>query len=105
MSWLVADTHLFLVIRISHLPELIDLSLSHPNLTNLSAENLAELKPLKRLSLAGSDLTNAGIKHLANLTNLESLDLRRTKATAAGIDELKAAVPKCQIQRDGMPNK
>ena len=71
----------------------------------LSAENLAELKRLKRLSLAGSGLTNAGIKHLANLTNLESLDLRRTKVTAPGIDELKAALPKCQIQWDGMPNK
>ena len=93
------------LIHLSHLPELIDLSLGHPNLTNLSAENLAELKPLKRLSLAGSGLTNAGIKHLANLTNLESLDLRRTKATTAAIDELKAALPKCQIQWDGMPNK
>ena len=94
-----------LAIRISHLPELIDLSLSHPNLTNLSAENLAELKPLKRLSLAGSGLTNAGIKHLANLTNLESIDLRRTKATAAAIDELKAALPKCKIQWDVMQDK
>ena len=81
-------------------PKLIDLSLSHPNLTNLSAENLAELKPLKRLSLAGSGMTNAGIKQLANLTNLESLDLRRTKVIAAGIDELKAALPKCQIKWD-----
>ncbi len=86
-------------------PQLIDLSLSHPNLTNLSAENLAELKPLKRLSLAGSGLTNAGIKHLANLTNLESLDLRRTKATAAAIDELKAALPECKIQWEGLKDK
>ena len=80
-------------------------SLSHPNLTNLSAENLAELKPLKRLSLAGSGLTNAGIKHLANLTNLEPLDLRRTKASAAGVAELQKALPKCKIERDGNKDK
>lgn len=86
-------------------PELIDLSLSHPNLIELSAENLAELKPLKRLSLAGSGLTDAGIKPLAVLTNLESLDLRRTKVTATGIDALQAALPKCQIQWDGKPSK
>ncbi len=42
---------------------------------------------------------------LADLTNLESLDLRRTKVTAAGISELKAALPKCQIQWDEMSGK
>ena len=82
-------------------PELIDLSLGHPNLTDLFAKNLAELKQLKRLSLAGSGLSDAGIKHLAGLTNLESLDLRRTKASAAGIAELQKALPKCQIVWDG----
>ncbi len=86
-------------------PELIDLSLGCPLLTDLTAKNLTELKQLKRLSLAGSGLTNAGIKHLASLTNLESLDLRRTKVTAAGIDELKAALPKCQIEWDGRQDK
>jgi hypothetical protein len=83
--------------------ELIDLSLSHPNLIELAAENLAELKRLKRLSLAGSSLTDAGIKPLANLTNLESLDLRRTKVTATGIDELKKALPNCKIETDVKP--
>ncbi|MCX7422547.1 MAG: leucine-rich repeat protein [Planctomycetia bacterium] len=86
-------------------PELIDLSLSHPNLIELTAENLAELNRLQRLSLAGSGLTDAGIKPLAILTNLASLDLRRTKVTAAGIAELKAVLPKCQIQWDGKPGK
>ena len=81
-------------------PELIDLSLGCPTLTDLTAKNLAELKQLKRLSLAGSGLTDVGIKHLASLTNLESLDLRRTKATAAGIAELQAALPMCRIASD-----
>ena len=86
-------------------PELIDLSLGCPTLTDLTARQLTELKQLTRLSLAGSSLTDVGIKHLAGLTNLESLDLRRTKATAAGINELKAALPKCEIPWDGMQDK
>jgi Leucine-rich repeat (LRR) protein len=56
------------------LPELTELSLGCPTLTDLAAKNLAELRRLKRLSLVGSALTDAGIKHLAVLTNLESLD-------------------------------
>ena len=80
---------------------MIDLSLGHPNQTDLFAKNLAELKQLKRLSLAGSSLSDVGIQHLAGLTNLESLDLRRTKASAAGIAELQQALPKCQVVWDG----
>lgn len=78
----------------------LDLSLGCPNLTDLIASNLAELKHLKRLSLAGCGLSDPGLKHLAALTNLESLDLCRTKATATGIAELQAALPNCQIERD-----
>jgi Leucine-rich repeat (LRR) protein len=85
-------------------PELIDLSLGCPTFTNLFAKNLAELKQLKRLSLASSGLSDAGIKHLAALTNLEALDLRRTRVRAAGIAELQKALPKCQIEWDGMKN-
>jgi len=79
-------------------PELTDLSLGCPALTDLSARNLAELKQVKRLSLAGSGLTDAGIKHLAALTGLEWLDLRGSKATAAGVAELREALPTCQIE-------
>ncbi len=86
--------------HLSGLPELIDLSLNCPTVTDLFAKNLVELKQLKRLSLAGSGLTDSGIKHLASLTNLESLDLRRTKATAAGVAELQKGLPKCQIVFD-----
>ena len=78
-------------------PELTDLSLNCPTLTDLFAKNLAELTQIKRLSLAGSGLSDVGIKHLGGLTNLESLDLRRTKVTAAGIAELQLALPTCQI--------
>jgi hypothetical protein len=100
---LVLDDNAIRGIGLAHLsgqPELIDLSLNCPTLTDLFAKNLAELKQLKRLSLAGSGLSDAGIKHLAGLPNLESLDLRRTKATAAGVAELHKALPKCKIDWD-----
>ncbi len=82
-------------------PELIDLSLGCPTLTDLTAKNLAELKQVKRLSLAGSGLTDVGIKHLASLTNLESIDLSRTKVTAAGVSELHLDLPYSRIEWDG----
>lgn len=81
-------------------PELIDLSLGCPTLTDLTAKNLAELKKIKQLSLAGSGMDDNGIKHLTSITNLESLDLRRTKATAMGIAELQLALPNCKITSD-----
>ncbi len=81
-------------------PELIDLSLHCPTITDLLAKNLAELKRLKRLSLVGASLSDAGIRHLEGLTNLTALDLRKTKASAAGIDRLRQALPTCRIEWD-----
>ncbi len=86
---------------LSKLPELTDLSLACPTLTDLGAPHLAGLKQLKRLWLVGANLTDAGLKHLAGLTNLEVLDLRQTKVTAAGIAELQKALPNCRIPWDG----
>jgi hypothetical protein len=36
---------------------------------------------------------------LKELKNLTSLDLRRTQVTVAGVDELKKALPHCEIMR------
>lgn len=85
--------------------KLVDVSLACPQLSDLFASNLAELKQVRRLSLAGSGLGDASLKHLAGLTKLETLDLRRTKVTAAGVAELKSALPKCQIEWDAAPGK
>ena len=93
------------LVHLKDIPELTELGLGCPTLTDVFANRLIELKQLQKLALAGSGLSDAGIKHLSGLTKLESLDLRRTKATAAGITDLQAALPKCQIQWDGMQDK
>ena len=83
-------------------PELSDLSLACPTLSDLGVKPLAGLKRLQRLSLAGSAMTDAGLRHLEEgLTNLTALDLRKTKASAQGIERLQKALPNCKIEWDG----
>ncbi|HEX4129012.1 MAG TPA: hypothetical protein VHZ24_03140 [Pirellulales bacterium] len=64
--------------------------------------NVAQLSQLQRLNLYQSSLiTAAGLEHLANMTKLAYLDLSGTRVTAAGIAKLQAALPQCQIERQG----
>jgi Leucine-rich repeat (LRR) protein len=78
-------------------PELTDLSLGCPSITDLLVKKVAELKRLKRLSLVGADLSDVGIRHLEGLTNLTDLDLRQTKVTKDGVSVLQKALPQCRI--------
>ena len=86
--------------HLKDLPELTELGLGCPTLTDLFANRLPELKQIQQLSLAGSGLTDAGIKALHGLTNLHELDLTGTKVTAAGVAALQQALPKCAIAWD-----
>ena len=79
------------------LPELTELSLACPTLTDVFANRLTELKPLQKLSLSGSGLTDESLQTLNALTNLRELDVTSTKLTASGIVKLKEALPKCKI--------
>ena len=61
--------------------------------------DLAELTNLKGLSLDGTQVTDRGLMHLGGLSQLESLWLKKTQVTDAGVQELKNALPNCQIIR------
>jgi hypothetical protein len=64
-----------------------------------SLVGLAGLAALEWLDLDGNDeVTDAGLKELAGLTSLQSLNLARTKVTKVGVDQLKKALPECQIR-------
>lgn len=74
-------------------------------LTTLEIHNtkVEDLSPLKEMPLINLWCTNApvgdkGLTHLKGCRNLQSLGLKGTKVTAAGIDELKNALPNCQIE-------
>jgi Leucine-rich repeat (LRR) protein len=85
---------------LKELPELRELILACPTLTDLFAEELGGLRRVERLSLAGSSLTDAGLKHLGGLAQLRDLDLRGTKVTAEGVAALRKALPACDIKAD-----
>jgi hypothetical protein len=56
-------------------------------------------KPVVALYLGSSAVTDAGLKHVAALKSLQVLYLTRTKVTDVGCEELRKALPKCQISR------
>ena len=59
--------------------------------------HLRRLPNLVFLDLSNSPASNATIPYLKDLTGLEYLVLRGTRITPAGIAELRAALPKCEI--------
>jgi Leucine rich repeat/Leucine Rich repeat len=70
------------------LPELYELSLKGPNVTDSEIARLKELTKLTSLGLDGTQVSDAGIARLTELTKLTSLSLRFTKVTDAGLAHL-----------------
>jgi Leucine-rich repeat (LRR) protein len=85
------------LIHLKELPELVELGLGCPALSDVFLDELAALKKLERLSLAKSPVSDGSAKRLTLLTHLRELDLRDTKITATRIAELKKALPECRI--------
>jgi internalin A len=72
------------------------LNLRGTKVTDAGLKELAGLKTLKTLDLP-RQVTDAGLKELARLTSLQKLDLGGTEVTDAGFEELRRALPGCQI--------
>ena len=54
---------------------------------------------LEELFLDSTQITDAGLEHLRGLTQLRTVDLRNTQVTDKGVNELKKALPNCEITR------
>jgi len=79
------------------LTQLRELTLFDNQLTDV--KGLEKLANLKELRLKGNQLTN--VKGLEKLTQLKALNLKDNPAlTKAQIDQLKKALPKCDIYRN-----
>jgi serine/threonine protein kinase/Leucine-rich repeat (LRR) protein len=85
------------LMHLQQLPELVELRLGCPKLTELFLWELGGLKKLERLSLAQSSASDEGTKYLTNLTHLKELDLRKTKVTATRVRELRKTLGACRI--------
>lgn len=69
----------------------------YTKITNPGLAHLAPLKNLQRLDLVQTKITDPGLPHLESLRQLQELDLRSTKVTSQGVDQLRKALPKCNI--------
>ncbi|MCW5823178.1 MAG: protein kinase [Cyanobacteria bacterium TGS_CYA1] len=64
------------VIYLKNLPNLKNLEISSPKLTDASMSSFAELKTLQNLDLESDKITDQGLKKLGKLTKLSKLTLR-----------------------------
>jgi hypothetical protein len=79
------------------LTSLQSLNLFSTGVTGAGLKDLAGLKNLQTLELRFTKVSDKEIEALAELTGLQSLDIRDTKVTRAGGEELRKALPGCEI--------
>lgn len=79
-------------------PALSDLNLDNTNVTDAQLADLAQIAPLRELHLARTKLTDAAVQHLKQLKQLENLYLHGTGISPTGEQELRKALPQCQIR-------
>jgi Leucine-rich repeat (LRR) protein len=75
------------------------LSLNYVRLGRYSLAHLESLPQLANLSLHGAPITDSSLESLLGLKRLKTLNVARTRLTAAALDQLRAALPECQILR------
>jgi hypothetical protein len=80
------------------LPMLRELSLAvNFDLTGGALEFLSKLPALESLDLHCTAVGDAGLDRLKQLKGLRYLDVAFTKVSKRGDDELRAALPRCQV--------
>jgi hypothetical protein len=85
--------------RLAALANLEVLWIHGGHVTDAALKSLSRLTRLRALCVSGDQITDAGIPDLAALRNLRYLTLAETRVTQAGMDELKNAMPECEIGR------
>jgi len=85
--------------QISKLKNLSSLSLWGSEITDEGLKEVAKLTQLKKLNLNNNEISDVGLKEIAKLTQLTSLSLESTSydITDEGVDELKKALPNCEM--------
>lgn len=86
-----------LLSNLAPLKGLETLSLQNTSVTDAGAAHIAKLSNLKALLLDGSKITDQGLPALKSLNKLTLLSLRRLNVSAQAVDDLKKALPGCNI--------
>lgn len=90
--------------RLRGLSNLVELNLQVSNLNEQSLACLQDFPNLRVLSLAGPNLTDKGLQHLYKLRGLKRINLFATVSiTENGIEELKKALPDCEVHAGAPP--
>ena len=76
---------------------LIVLDLSETKVSDAGLAHIKDCQSLSHLYLRTIRVSDAGLPDLASLPNLAGMDLRNTRLSLRGHEQLKAALPKCQI--------
>ncbi len=89
----IKDDHL------RYLPEMPELRLLSIGHTPVTEKGLVHLKkvPLIHLYIRGENVTSEWVPHLSQMRTLEYLSIRESKMEPTDIEELKAAIPNCDI--------
>ncbi len=75
------------------------LNLSGTKVTDKGIASLTHLDQLVGLSLSYMDITDASLAHLAQLKSLKHIDLYETPVSDEGVCSLQRALPGCEIRR------
>ncbi len=65
--------------------------------TDAGLVHLKSLPRLRELSLGRTAVSDEGLVHIKELKTLSELKLNRSKISAGGVEELKRALPQCQV--------
>jgi Leucine-rich repeat (LRR) protein len=82
---------------IGKLTNLESLDLDYTRVGDPGVAKLAGLTKLANLELDSVNLTDAGVSHLTGLRSLRQLDLYHTLVSEKGLQQLKMALPECQM--------
>jgi hypothetical protein len=110
---LAADPRLILELDLSHqnlsalpwdslhaLSELESLNLSHSTLADEHLDELSRLPALRHLDLKGTAITDQGLSALGNCHRLEFLSLRQTPITEDGLEDLAYTRPDLRVDAE-----
>lgn len=82
---------------IAQLTDLSELILRDSNIFGADLKNLPTLTQLNVLDLSGTQVTDQHMEPVMQVNTLKRLDLSRTAVTKEMIQQIKAALPECEI--------
>ncbi len=85
------------LVNLKELTSLRTLFLTETKIDDSGVAHLKSLEMLEFLGLSGTKITDTSLGQLGGLTELKKLFCLGTSVTDAGVDELRRALPQCQI--------